>query len=137
MHSKDEGCGDGNGAVCVHTTNIKILHFALSPQHWIVFPCSLPGSNEGQEEQHKPLLCALQRCESAKVVWVLLGPLCWHGKVSFFPPAGNLLTTIKRSHYNELFFRPCSDCLRLRKIPLHIICLYSLAANTLLNKADT
>lgn len=85
IFSKDEGCSDGNGAVCVHTTNIKILHFALLPQHWIVFPCSLPGCNEGQEEQHKPLLCALQRCKSAKVVWVLLGPLCWHGKVSLFP----------------------------------------------------
>lgn len=83
VHSKDGGCGDGNGAVCVRTANTKILHFALFPHHWSVFLCRLAGCNEGQEEQHKPLLCALQRCSRAKVVWVLLGPLRWHGKVFF------------------------------------------------------
>lgn len=67
--------------LCV--ANTKILHFALFPHHWSVFLCRLAGCNEGQEEQHKPLLCALQRCSRAKVVWVLLGPLRWHGKVFF------------------------------------------------------
>lgn len=81
MHSKEEGCSDGSGTVCVCTTNITSLGFALFLQLWIVVPGSLLGCKEREWEQHR--LCPLPKGNRAKFVWALSGRLSWHGKVYF------------------------------------------------------